>query len=198
MKVYHQTAFLQELVPTLKGLHFYEGTGDKTRELNKKIAHIAQSFGLSVWAKHLSGEDNPDRDDSHISGHEWLYDLICYRFEKEHYALSDTVLVMESEWKKIRYYKKGNDGNDQYGEVKFDFQKLLVSNADIKMLVYQHHKGEVGTDEDLERYFRRRIDNYRQGSTTDLFVFVRYSGESYGKGTCTVSSYTRNGEWKQL
>ena len=197
-EVYHQEVFVKDLVSALKELHFQEGVTPSTADLNKAVTKVAIKYGLSVWAKHLDESENPDRDNSHISGHEWLYDLFCYRFESEHYALSDTVLVMESEWWDKHKSPKGNDGGDQYGEVKFDFQKLLVSNADIKLMVYRHQDGCVGNDADLEQYFRRRRDNYRQGRATDLFLFARYSDKTYTEGQCSVCSYSKARGWKKL
>lgn len=122
--VYHQEVFVKDLVSALKELHFQEGITPSTTELNTKVKDVAIKYGLNVWAKHLDESQNPDRDNSHISGHEWLYDLFCYRYEAEHYALSDTVLVMESEWWDKHKSPKGDDGGDQYGEVKFDFPKI--------------------------------------------------------------------------
>ena len=195
---YNKSIFVRKLVNKLKMLHLPIENATDTLALNKEIASLAQEFDISSWALGLKQYDDSGRDKAHISGHEWLYDMVCYKYENEHYALNDTILVMESEWKGKRTASDGHDDNDPYGEVKFDFQKLLLSNADIKLMVYRKHGDKSRTDIDLEHYFQRRIDNYRQGATTALFIFARYSGKENGKRTCTVSSYTRNGEWKQL
>lgn len=196
--IYRRGNFVNRLVSVLKEMHFEGQRTPDTRSLNSAIAKMATSYGLHVWTKNPGDDKNQDNDHTHISGHEWLYDLFCYRFEDENYALSDTILIMESEWGGTRKESKYKDGNDPYGEVKFDFQKLLVSNAEIKLMVYGHHGGKEYADEDLDHYFQSRIDAYRQGAQTDFFIFARYSYRKNGKRTCTVSSYTRNGEWKQL
>ena len=224
--IYRRGNFVNRLVSVLKEMHFEGQRTPDTRSLNSAIAKMATSYGLHVWTKNPGDDKNQDNDHTHISGHEWLYDLFCYRFEdenawenffhqpmidtkvdriflenilqNENYAFCDTILIMESEWGGTRKESKYKDGNDPYGEVKFDFQKLLVSNAEIKLMVYGHHGGKEYADEDLDHYFQSRIDAYRQGAQTDFFIFARYSYRKNGKRTCTVSSYTRNGEWKQL
>ena len=192
-----QERFISDLVCKLKDLSFEDPQGPKTDRLNNEIADVAYNHKLCVWAKGLKDCKNPDNK-AHISGHEWLYDLICFTYdEDEHYALNNTIMVMESEWKGKRNSAKGHDGNDPYGEVKYDFQKLLISNADIKLMVYLQHK-EDKTYESLTQYFKKRIDNYHQGRESDIFLFVRYSHKKQGKRECLISSYTKSNGWEHL
>lgn len=195
---YSRSIFVKTLADHLKGLQLPVEKKTDTVALNKMVASVANEYGLSTWALGLNKYEDAGRDDAHISGHEWLYDLVCYRYDNEHYALNDTILVVESEWKGKRYASMGNDGNDTYGEVKYDFQKLLLSNADVKLLVYKNHNRKDGATESLKQYFQRRIDNYRQGRASDFFLFACYSHKKTGKRYCSVCSYSRKQGWKEL
>lgn len=193
---YSQERFVKALAEHLKKLQFLEKTD--TVALNREISSVACIFNINSWALGLPEYEYAGRDEAHISGHEWLYDMVCYRYDNEHYALNDTILVMESEWKGKRYASNGQDGNDPYGEVKYDFQKLLLANADVKLMVYRYHKENYGGGDSIQQYFQRRIDNYRQGRVSDLYLFACYSSAGKGKLKCTVSSYTRVRGWKEL
>jgi hypothetical protein len=56
---------------------------------------------------------------------EWLFDLIWYK-NNENGRLDNVPLVMESEWLK------------SYSDIRFDFEKLLVANSPIKVMVFQN------------------------------------------------------------
>lgn len=192
-KKYSREEFANQVVDKLKGL----GKEDLcTSSLNNAIASVAKDFGISTWAKGLITSDNSSDDVTHISGHEWLYDLVCYRYGNEHYALNDTILVMESEWKGKRYAPNNNDKEDPYGEVKFDFQKLLLANADIKLMVYKEHR--TGKGYSLNEYFTRRIKEYQQGKPSDYFLFACYSRRMKGDMKWSISAYCKDKEWIDL
>lgn len=192
-KKYSRAKFANQVIKKLKSFEKEELT---TSSLNNAIASVAKDFGISTWAKELITSDNSSDDVTHISGHEWLYDLVCYRYGNEHYALNDTILVMESEWKGKRYASNNNDEEDPYGEVKFDFQKLLLANADIKLMVYKEHRTDK--DYNLNEYFIRRIKEYRQGKSSDCFIFACYSQRVMGNRKCFVSTYRKDKGWIEL
>lgn len=108
---------------------------DKVTEAIKKCEqHMAENklFGNYDWTKQLklflgdAGENEkyqicastPEKD---FNG-EWLYDLVWYR-ENDKGQLVEVPLVVESEWS--RYYK----------DVKFDFEKLLLANSQLKLMI---------------------------------------------------------------
>lgn len=195
-RMYTKEEFANSIVNKLKSLRLSGRDGVHTFSLNNAIASVAKEFGISTWAKGLITSDNSSDDVTHISGHEWLYDLVCYRYGNEHYALNDTILVMESEWKGKRYASNKNDDEDPYGEVKFDFQKLLLANADIKLMVYKEHRTDK--DYNLNEYFIRRIKEYRQGKSSDYFLFACYSPEMREDRKWSISAYSKDKEWIDL
>lgn len=159
-----------------------------TQIVNKKIIDIAMNkYSFSVWAHGIE-----DVKDTRVfyKAKEWLYDLICYEFEENvGYSLNNVVLVMESEWKGRRYNANGDE--DQYGEVKFDFQKLLVSNAAIKLMVFRGHRGKH-QDSELYEYFQKRILSYRRKNNSDTFIFVQYLR---GFKECKIYKISSDTQW---
>lgn len=191
---YSLSCFEKEIVAVLKKSNIFEGKKPKTSTLNNLIADVARKNKLSVWARGV--QVGGDQNNSHLSGHEWLYDLICYSYDDEHYALCSTDLVMESEWKGRRY--TANDDKDPYGEVKFDFQKLLVSNAKTKLLVFKQH-GKSNDQIELKNYFMRRIDKYCQCDGCSLYLFACFSSIRESNNlNLSVSAYRKGCEWENL
>lgn len=62
---------------------------------------------------------------------EWLLDLIWYRMTDDDKNLREIVLAMESEWSHYTW------------DVKYDFEKLLVVRASIKILIAENYHGDV-------------------------------------------------------
>ncbi len=86
---------------------------------------------------------------------EWLYDLVVLRYagNSSNDVIESTELVVESEW----------DRDDV--SILIDFQKLLLSNADIKLMVY--YKNNTIRDT-LEQLVRR----YAKSNGTFLLAFL--------------------------
>lgn len=187
--------FTHELIHNLKTLELGISDKEDTKRVKETIAKIAVNNNYNVWASRLEKKTN---NESQISGKEWLYDLICYKFKNGcHYSLNETILVMESEWGGKRF--KVEDADDPYGEVKFDFQKLLISNAFVKLMVYRQHKADFYAhgNKDLYSYFQNRIDNNIQITENSIFIFAEFSYKKEGKRRCRLFSYSKNGEWKE-
>ncbi len=208
IKMYTQSSLVKDIMNGFKALELkrneINGNNKKTEIIKKTIIEILEKYKkISIWTSGImeNNEENQEKE-VQISGHEWLYDLVAYRYhEKEHYSLNYTILTMESEWGGKRKYKtQNNDGEDCYGEVKYDFQKLLVSNADIKLMVYQRHRTKNRNDDDdndnILNYFKERVDEYAQISKRSVFIFVQLSYWKKGICNCKVCSYRKNGKWR--
>jgi hypothetical protein len=68
---------------------------------------------------------------------EWLYDLHWFK-EGGSYRMTSLPLVVECEW---AYKRKGDEDKDDYSAVKWDFQKLLVANAKLRLMVFRKRTG---------------------------------------------------------
>ncbi len=86
---------------------------------------------------------------------QWLYDLIWFK-NNEYNHLVELSLVLESEWSKNIY------------EIKYDFEKLLVAKAPIKVMICQ----ENGNVEDLIKMFNLGIDYYSKKDCCETYLIA--------------------------
>jgi hypothetical protein len=96
---------------------------------------------------------------------EWLYDLVWYKESTEpNFNLEKSVLAMECEW------------NMDWWEIKYDFEKLLVCNCEIKLMICQ-------TKSDIESIFSKfqtSIDAYQSGRNGERFLIAVYDESDEG------------------
>lgn len=116
--------------------------------------------------------------------HEWMFDLIWYKEEQDksneirkaepgkEYRLKRLVLALESEWAgKRRVDNNEKNDKDVYGAVKYDFQKLVVSNAENKVMIFQE-RGE-NLDE-ITKYIEDQINMFPM-KKNDTILCVAYN-----------------------
>ena len=136
-------------------------------QLGDDNKHKVYSHSLSEGFRQKSGDKFVNR--------EWLYDLVWYEDDQnKFYTIKKTLLVVESEWA----YKRPKDKNDdKYGAIKYDFQKLLLSNAELKLMIF---RVSGKTKQDIEQnliklcnYFNNTIDQYEQMERGE-FLFIAF------------------------
>lgn len=121
--------------------------------------------GNTVWTKNVKqvisdlAYSNECIASSNNDGREWLYDLIWFKIDKEEY-FSELVLCMESEWDK------------NWNQIKYDFDKLLISNATHKLMICQAY--EEKTNEILNN-FQKSINRYQLGNKSERFMISIYN-----------------------
>ena len=136
-----QERFISDLVCKLKDLSFEDPQGPKTDRLNNEIADVAYNHKLCVWAKGLKDCKNPDNK-AHISGHEWLYDLICFTYdEDEHYALNNTTFAQIVGTKEYtitinEYPKQLSNTNELLGYFEFLSSPITVPSNLFKITAF--------------------------------------------------------------
>lgn len=115
---------------------------------------------------------------------EWLYDLHWYQeIEPTCYRMTRLPLVVESEWDWIRDAERekkttiGEGTPDVFGEIKWDFQKLLVANADLRLMIFQE-RIEMSSDE-LDDYFDETIDGYKHLEDGSKFLFIAFDKKGF-------------------
>lgn len=177
-----------EICDALKNVGFKNRRKEDTLAVKHALIGVAKKFNISVWTQ--LNENEIIEDKTHLSNHEWLYDLIWYCYnDSEHYALTELLLAMESEWGGRRY-SSNNDNSDPYGEVKYDFQKLLVCNAPIKLMIFKEHGKEE--TEKLLYFFQKRISESPLCSKEDTFLIVYYKMNRNSGFSCVTKSYQKN------
>lgn len=148
-------AILQEIIIGLKEFESnysgkIKGNTAWTLGLKKTFAEIGTKHQYKVCCSGFPGEyDN-----------EWMYDLIWYKdasTKDDLYkpGLSEIPLVMESEW------------DLDFNAIKYDFEKLLLSNSKAKIMICQCHKNNL---EKLKSYFSEAINKFLRRHEDELFL----------------------------
>lgn len=182
-------AALTELIPCFSGP--VGSTADfRTRFVKRKLAILGHKLGQRVYANHLSIIDVAAIGNGFVNT-EWLYDLHWYSDgNKRPYCQNSMKLVMECEWGKNRHSKTKkvppvgltqaekkmwNEALDEHTEVKYDFQKLLVTNAELRLMVFGVRGDAYSVlDKLLESYFVPAIDGYELLPAGAQFLLVAY------------------------
>lgn len=99
---------------------------------------------------------------------EWLFDLHWYVEGKNPYTTTRLPLVMESEWQQ----KRKGDRKVAFSGIKYDFQKLLVSNAEFRVMVFKIKN--LNDFNFLTEYFEDNISNYEQLLKDSKFLFIAF------------------------
>jgi hypothetical protein len=136
------------------------------------------------------------KETKYFKSREWLYDLHWYRETGEPYGFLSMDLVVECEWgdrrrlpKKQKAYLDarcsdkegppptvGSSIQEYFGAVAFDFQKLVTSNAKLRLMVFR-----VSGQNILKKlaalevdYFQKVIDCFETLEDRATFLFVAY------------------------
>ncbi|QUB91177.1 hypothetical protein [Prevotella denticola] len=145
----------------------------KTTKLFELLTELGDEKGYKVYSHSLSKSFLKKHKKKHFVNREWLFDLCWYQEEKGGYFLKNIVLAVESEWTKRRYISKKDkdrgctDTKDKYGAIKYDFQKLLIPNTGMCLMVFEAN--EEGRKE-LSNYFEKACSIYDGNIPEILFI----------------------------
>ena len=89
---------------------------------------------------------------------EWLFDLIWFENSPEKH-LKRLVLALESEW------------NRHPDEILYDFEKLLVAHAPLKVMVFQDNGRNLP---ELWQMFETSLQTYAQHDADELYLFAAF------------------------
>lgn len=147
---------------------------EKTTMVMELLTRVGDTLECKVYSHSLS-EGFRQNSNNKFVNREWLYDLVWYKDDLDKfYIMKNTLLVVESEWA----YKRPKDKiDDKYGAIKYDFQKLLLSNAKLKLMIF---RVSGKTKQDIEQklielynYFNNAIDKYEQMESGE-FLFIAF------------------------
>lgn len=121
-----------------------------TLGIKEVFAKVGKSKGYEVCCSGFPG----------VYDNEWLYDLIWYKDDSTKNdvykpGLMEIPLVLESEW------------DLDFKEIKYDFEKLLLSNSKLKVMICQCHKSNLGK---LKEYFSQAVDRFSRRHSDELFL----------------------------
>lgn len=144
---------------------------ERTRFIKKLLIKLGHELKFKVYANRLSKEDLKEINQPFVN-REWLFDIHYYTDGKEPYSVESLPLVAECEWNPRR---KG-DSKVRFSGFKYDFQKLVVSNAELRLMIFKIKKQSDLTE--LETYFKNVIDNYRHLESNAKFLFVAFDDKT--------------------
>jgi predicted RNA-binding protein with PUA-like domain len=124
-----------------------------TRAVKNAIGHIGEKLGFVVYAAGCCYEKNG----------EWLYDL-CWCNESGS-ELKEMALAAESEWSPAR------------DEILTDFQKLLVSRANLRVFLCCQEEPDDWTD--CEQYLFQQIHDYCGTQIGDRYLFGNWTSRGW-------------------
>jgi hypothetical protein len=112
-------------------------------------------FAIGTLGKKLGYEVHGLRD--HFQP-EWLYDL-CWYSNSPDGKLLNVTLVLESEWDIKR------------ADIKYDFEKLLIAKANIKVFVFQAKSQNVAN---YLKELEQGIHAYKGGCSGEIYLLACY------------------------
>ncbi len=168
---------IEKLAKDVSKIFYSPDTPIKRRERTTKLFEALTLLGDENRYKVYSHSLSKEFMDKHINekrnskfvNREWLYDLLWYTEDSnEGYYPTDFPLIVESEWEKRRTEdKKG----DPHSGIKYDFQKLLLSNTGLRLMIFQISEEEELNH--LSEYFNNAITKYTPLKKGE-FLFVAF------------------------
>lgn len=156
-----------------------------SRNLMIKMAHdnLRNKYKDSI-NKYIDSKRKKFDFNTHVfKNHEWLYDLHWYKDNPNtDYMTKVLPLVAEFELGNRRELDKGKSCKQPYSAVRFDFQKLLVANADIRLMVFQvadFERDVLDLKDGLNIYFDNAIKGYNNLKGKYQFLFACYSKNDF-------------------
>lgn len=137
--------------------------GIPNREWTAKIIDIIREIGFNHDFDVCPSEQNS----------EWLYDIVWYKNDKnEEGYLKEVYLVCESEL---------DTTSNQLGAIRYDFQKILQSNAPLRVMITQTY-GKYYTSDEIFEDCRKGVSMCNNLKTGDsVLVIVFDEGEDYSE-----------------
>jgi hypothetical protein len=121
-----------------------------TSAIKRQLGKLEQEMGYSVCTSYARRQFEP----------EWLYDLVWYTAGSRGKYLENLQLIVEIEWAM------------NYGDVSYDFEKLMAGRADLRMLVFQAINPKI--IEEYHREFIRDIATFKYSLKGDRYFFTAY------------------------
>ena len=140
----------------------------RTRLIKDTLARLGNSKGYLFHCNGLETQDAPKES-------ELLYDFMWYtRAPDDRYVITSCPLIAECEWKS----KRKKDSPTPYSGIKYDFQKLLLANASLRLMILQ--KKSTHRLEELYDYFDRAIEQCANLPVRSRFLFIAFDADMHG------------------
>ena len=139
------------------------------------LVNLGHELGYRVYANGLSEEQRKEQWEKYkFVCREFLYDVHWYIDKAgKFYTPENVVLVAESE---LGAARKGDTSKLRNPAIKFDFQKLLIANADLRLMIFKVNK--IDHLSELNQYFEEAIKDYRALKKGSCFLFLCFVHDS--------------------
>lgn len=146
-----------------------------TNSIKYNLVKLGHTLGYRVYANGLTPEQAKEQFDEYgFVCREFLYDVHWYVDKRgEFYTPENVSLVVESE---LGDRRKGDTSKSPNPAVKFDFQKLLLANAELRLMVFKTKN--VQHLNQLDSYFDNAIEAYSLLKKNDIFLFICFTHDS--------------------
>ncbi len=137
-----------------------------TPSIKRTFASLFKDASYAIYANIHGYDDNEDLLSESLG---WLFDLVVVQESASEIAgqqkyLTNIVLAMESEI------------SDNFNGVMYDFQKLLISNAEYKAMVFRCHSSEL---ESYFEYMKKNINAYKVANGNFFLIGYLNDGGSF-------------------
>jgi hypothetical protein len=141
----------QLLVNLISEAHLNKIIGNNkwTFFLKEKLAILGESYNFQVSVGGFKDDYNS----------EWLFDLVWFKEEVigDNSRLIDIPLVVESEW------------GIKLQDIKYDFEKLLVSRAAIRLMICESSKINLAS---RIEYFKDAVNMFKMSQKGDFYLIA--------------------------
>jgi hypothetical protein len=133
------------------------------------LVKLGHELNYRVYANGLTPEQCDEQSQKYkFVCREFLYDIHWYKdIDGKFYTPETVALVAESELGDTR---KGDLSKQRNPAIKFDFQKLLMANAELRLMIVKVYKSNHLAE--LNDYFEDAIREYKLLKKGSCFLFI--------------------------
>lgn len=146
-----------------------------SNQIKYNFIKLGHELGYKVYANGLDEYQKAEFFESNkFVNREFLFDIHWYKDIEQEFYIPETVsLVVESE---LGDRRKGDVSKLRNPAVMFDFQKLLMANAELRLLIFKvKNTSELIV---LNEYFEKAISSFKLLPKKSIFLFGCFNHEN--------------------
>ena len=153
-----------------------KGAGSKewTKTVKTQLCETGKLKELYTCAR-----DVPESKRNHG---EWLYDVCWLKHgdarpgapslvDSQLDFLKEAILIVECEW-----WYESNSEKDNLGDIRDDFQKLLVGRACVRCMIWEDKEQDKSK---IAEWLARMVKGYSATAPDDFYLLARYTDEGF-------------------
>lgn len=147
---------------------------ERTRLIKKTLIGLGHKLKYKVYANGLSDNDIKELGEKFVNK-EWLFDLQWYTepdnvYKKNKgYRMLSLNMVMECEWDIKRKYEKVEN---EYSAMKYDFQKIICSNAKLQVMIFKLK--EENDIQNIDKHINSLLSIYKNITKESIVLIIGF------------------------